>query len=143
MNRLMPLSPAEAFFRHRFQRLFDRINRDFGFPEVTSSRSFVPSTDIRETPEGLYLYLDLPGLKKEDVAIAVEDHSLTVSGERKREGGEEGWHCLERAAGAFSRDFTLPSNVDPEKVDASFADGVLTIKVPRAESSRLRTISIK
>jgi HSP20 family protein len=112
--------------------------------EEMSSRAWTPAVDIAESDDRLTLYAELPGLKKDDVEITLEDNVLTVRGERRFEGDEtkESFHRIERAYGAFHRAFHLPSNVRADKVQAAFADGVLRIDVPKQEEAKPRKIAI-
>jgi HSP20 family protein len=141
--------PAFAFrdplFR-RLERLFDEepwesLHRG----ESTLSPAWAPAVDVRETGEAYVFTAELPGLKKEDVSITLEDRVLTLSGERKLEEEESknSYHRIERSYGAFSRSFTLPVEVDSAKVEARFDSGLLTVKVPKAEQVKPRRIDIK
>ena len=100
--------------------------------------------DVAETADALTLYAELPGLSREDVDITLENNVLTVRGERKFEKDvkEESFHRIERAYGAFSRSFTLPTNVKNDGVEATFKDGVLTVRIPKAEEAKSRKIAI-
>ena len=93
----------------------------------------------------LTLSAELPGISREDVQISIENSVLTISGERKfeKDTKEENYHRIERSYGAFSRSFTLPSNVKTDQVAASFKDGVLTIALPKADEAKPRKIEIK
>jgi HSP20 family protein len=136
-------------FRTRFDRLFQQMFQDFFNPVLTSedvsARRWVPPVDIQETDEALIFSAELPGLKKEDVQITLENNVLTISGERnlEKEVKSENFHRLERSYGQFSRSFTLPANVQTEKAEAKFADGVLTITLPKAEESKPRKLEIR
>ncbi|HVS03382.1 MAG TPA: Hsp20/alpha crystallin family protein [Thermoanaerobaculia bacterium] len=142
-------TPTGDLVRDRFGRLFeDAFNdmlRPLGEAEGVASRAWLPSVDIRETDEALTLLVDLPGMKKEDVNLTLENNVLTLNGERKfaDEKKNENYHRIERAYGSFTRSFTLPQNVQPERVEANFHDGVLEIMLPKAEESKPRRISIK
>lgn len=134
-------------FRNRFDRLFNQAFGDVfdrGSEEV-GNRAWLPAVDVKETDEALTLFVELPGVKREDVDITVEDRTLTVRGERKfeKDAERENYHRIERAYGTFTRTFTLPANVATDSVQASFGDGVLTIALPRAEESKPRKIAIK
>src|ERR1035438_941656 len=104
----------------------------------TGSRPWVPPVDVIENPNELVIAADLPGVKKEDVDVQIEDGTLTLTGARKfeYEGRKEGFHRLERSYGSFRRAFTLPESVDPGKVVAAFSDGVLKITLPKKEIAK-------
>ncbi|XP_044504817.1 18.5 kDa class I heat shock protein-like [Mangifera indica] len=105
------------------------------FPRETSA--FVNTRiDWMETPEAHVFKADLPGLKKEEVKVEIEDNSvLQISGERnvEKEDKNDTWHRVERSSGKFSRRFKLPENVKLERIKASMEDGVLTVTVPKVE----------
>lgn len=135
-------------FRPRFDRVFDQVFGNFFDTmrsEEVANRGWMPPVDVRETDEGLTLLVELPGLKREDVDITVEDRTLTVRGERKfaQDVERENYHRIERAYGTFTRTFTLPANVRTDDVKASFTDGVLTIELPKSEESKPRKVAIK
>lgn len=119
------------------------LGRDPFTSEELSDR-WAPPVDIRETDDAFLVEAELPGLKKEDVDITIESNMLRLRGERRfeREKEEENFHRMERAYGSFTRTFSLPSRVDSEGVEASFRDGILTVKVPKTAESRPRKIEI-
>ena len=134
------LTPRDPFFR-----LFDTFfNQDLAGNEDVSNRAWMPPVDIQETEEGYRLTAELPGLTKDDINITLENNVLRLSGERKfeKDAKKESYHRIERAYGAFQRSFSLPHQVNSEKVEAAFKDGVLTVSVPKAEQARPRKIAI-
>jgi len=128
-----------------FNSFIDRFFNDdfFGGKGVTS---FTPQVDISESDKEFEIQFNLPGMKKEDIKIDLKDDRLTVSGERKMkdEKNEKNYHSVESYYGSFSRSFYLPDNVNIEKVDASYKDGVLNIVLPKdAKKEAQKTIEIK
>jgi HSP20 family protein len=133
-----------ATLQNEMNRLF---NTAFDAPPGGNGgnlRRWMPAMDLVETEDHFVLRADLPGMSESDVNIEVEDHVLTLSGERKteHETSKEGYHRVERAFGAFSRSLTLPEGVDPEAVEASFDRGVLEVRIPKPEQRKPRKISI-
>ena len=123
---------------------FDRfVNRLFDVSQSGGQR-WVPAMDLTEADDHFVLKADLPGMGEDDVAIEVQDGTLTISGERKAEHEvrEKGWHRIERQFGGFSRSLTLPDGVDPEAVTANFESGVLTVRIPKPEERKPRKITI-
>src|SRR5688500_9677461 len=111
---------------------------------ATRARRWVPAMDLVETDDHLVLRADLPGLNKDDVNIEIKDGALTVSGERRAEHEDksEGFYRIERAFGGFSRSLTLPDGVDADKVDASFDNGVLEIRIPKPAARKPHRVEI-
>jgi HSP20 family protein len=106
--------------------------------------------DVKETPDGYHVQMDLPGIKKEDITVDVKDRALTVCAERsamqviKDEG--ESFRIMERYQGHVARSFTLPDNADEDKIDAEYTDGVLHLKIqkkPAEEGIELKKKAIK
>lgn len=130
----------------------DRINRIFGDAyrrgddELFSRGEWAPAVDIYENEKHeIVLKAELPGLKKEEIDLRLENNTLTIRGERKRENEakEENYHRVERAYGAFSRSFSLPSTVDAGRVTADYRDGVLTVTLPPREEAKPRQIQVQ
>ena len=96
--------------------------------------------------DGAYTFrADLPGLDKKDVNVSFEDNVLTLAGERHFEEKEDKsqYRRLERRYGKFTRSFSLPGQIESSKVDASFTDGVLSVRVPKTEAAKARKIKIQ
>lgn len=106
---------------------------------------FRPATDIRENDKGYLMAFDLPGLSEKDVKIEVKDGALTVSGERKREQTTEndGWTRTERSFGRFVRSFSLPTDVDPAKIEAQVENGELHLFLPKGDAARPMAIPVR
>jgi HSP20 family protein len=104
----------------------------------------LPALDIYEDKDGLVVKVELPGMKKEDIAISLEDGSLTVSGERKQNpqhAAAKTCRC-ERVLGRFERRVSLPCPVDAGKITAVYTDGVLTVALPKAEEAKPKQIHV-
>jgi len=117
--------------------LQNRVNslfRDLNEADApVAAASFAPAVDIYEDAEKIVLKLEVPGIEEKDLDIRVENHTLTVKGERKFEAEEkeQKFHRIERRYGSFFRAFTLPTTVDTENVQASYNAGVLKLELPR------------
>ena len=124
-------------------RLFqDTMNRMLN---QTTSRPWVPSVDILETENEWVLKADLPEVKMNDIDIQIENGTLTLKGERKFQKDEagKGYTQIERSYGTFARYFSLPETVDAEKVRAEYANGVLTVTLPKKEIAKPRSIKVQ
>ena len=116
--------------------------RDFGF---TAPSTWMPPVDIFQTGDHeLVLKAELPDMSRDDIDITVENNLLTIKGEKKLSSDlkEEHFHHVERRYGAFSRSFSLPPTVDPNRVSAEYKDGVLTLRLPLREEAKPRSIKI-
>ena len=104
-----------------------------------------PSVDISENKENLVLEAELPGMKREDFELSIENNVITLKGERKFEKKDEGenYHRVERSYGSFTRSFTLPQNVTADGAEAEFNNGILRVTLPKREETRARKIEIK
>jgi HSP20 family protein len=117
-------------------------NNDIDF----SIAEWPPTVDIEEDDNNYLIRADVPGVDKKDIDVRLGNGVLNITGEKKVEketGKGSKQHRTERYCGSFSRRFTLPTAIRPDKVDASYKDGVLTVKVPKAENARPKSIEIK
>ena len=105
---------------------------------------FAPSFDVKENKEGYVFRADLPGVKEDDLEIALTGNHLTISGKREQEKHEQGdtYYASERSYGSFSRAFTLPDGTDGENVKAELKNGVLQVVVPKKPEVQPRKIAI-
>ena len=113
--------------------------------EPRGGRPWSPPVDIMETEDELVLRADLPDVPIENVNIQIENHTLTLSGERnfERDDKVKGYHRIERSYGNFVRSFTVPSTVDQEKVGAEYRNGVLTITLPKSAAAKPRQVKVE
>lgn len=127
-----------------FARLDKEMRRLLGGPSGLTEPAFTPSCDVEETDTHYLMSFDLPGVKKEDIKVDLRDNQLTVTGERKeeRKTDNKAVHRMERFYGSFARSFTLPTGVNPDQVEANYADGVLRIAIPKGEAARTSQIKI-
>ena len=143
MNHLMRWTPNSDWMgvHDDVNRLFDSLLAG----RVEAGDRWVPAVDVRETGEEFFVRMDLPGLAIKDVKVSVFEDTLTVSGERREstEAKDVKWHHVERYHGAFERRFQLGKAVQADKVSATYQDGVLEIRVPKAEQAKPREIQVQ
>lgn len=119
--------------------------RELGsFPSL-DLQAFTPSFDLKETKDALVIQADLPGMSEKDVTISVAGNRLTISGERKAEETkeDESYYMFERTYGSFNRTFTLPEEVELDKVQAELKDGVLRLTLPKRPDAQAKKIQVK
>ena len=124
----------------RLATLQDELDRLFESP----LQAWAPALDVYEDKEGYTVRTELPGVKREDIDVSVQDGALIISGEREEEKIAEGTevHRQERYYGKFSRALTLPTAVASDKVKATYKDGVLTVVLPKAEEAKPKQIAV-
>jgi HSP20 family protein len=126
-------------------RLFTgNVGRSFE-DEGIARGSWSPSVDIYENKDQIVLEAELPGMKREEFDLSIENNTLTLRGERHFEKKEEAdnYHRVERAYGSFTRSFTLPNTVTGEGATADYRNGVLRVVIPKREETKARRIEIK
>ena len=135
MTNVTLYQPFEALAR----RFFD----DFEAAPETARGGFFRA-DIEEDEKSYLIRAEMPGVKKEDVAVSLEDGVLSVAGKFAREEKSESAKVLraERLAGSFSRSFRLPTDVEADKIDADLIEGVLTVRIPKHPGAAKRAIKI-
>lgn len=128
--------------------LQNRVNSLFGNFAENESRlttaSFTPAVDVYEDEKKVVLKLEVPGIEEKDLDVRVENHMLTVKGERKfdKEEKEQNFHRIERRYGSFYRAFTLPSTIDTENVDAKYEAGVLKLELKKKSEAQPKQIKV-
>lgn len=130
--------------------MHDRINRLFentfkGFDQTTdAAASWYPAADIYETKDDYAFKLEVPGLSKEEVNIELNDNTLSISGEKKesKEVEKDNFLRVESYSGKFSRRFSLPRNIDTKKINANMKNGILELRIPKAEEQKTKAIPI-
>jgi HSP20 family protein len=138
--------PASLFGLQRLNRILDEAFAGAAFPEqgsVMTSTLFAP-TDVSEDENALQVTMELPGVDPDDVRLSLENNVLTIRGEKKQQFDEnnERVHRFERVYGVFERTFVLPNSVDPDRIEARFENGVLVVRIPKAERARPREIRV-
>ena len=129
----------------RMNRLFEETLPSTRKDEDLDRSVFYPAVDINEGDKAITLKADLPGIKKEDVHIDVNDGVITLRGERKfeKEDKKENYHRIERSYGSFHRSFTLPSTVDIGAIKAKYKDGILEVTLPKTEEAKPKSIPVE
>ena len=132
--------------QERMNRLFSESYRSqqTGDDDWALGGTWAPAVDIYEQDNNIVLKAELPGVDPKDVDIRLENNTLTLRGERKfdDEVKKENYHRVERAYGAFTRSFTLPTVVDQGSIKAEFKDGVLRVTLPKREEAKPKQIHI-
>ena len=137
-----PFEEMERWFDELIRRPFSFFGPSW-FPRVRMPEfeEISPSVDIYEEGDDVVVKAELPGMKKDDIEVTITDDTITISGEKKREEKVEkkNYYRYERSFGSFTRSFRIPVDVQTDKAQASFKDGVLEIKIPKTEEAKRRT----
>lgn len=131
--------------QHEMNRMFDNFFDNFGLGATpTTLPSFTPRVDVTETNESIEVTAELPGLTEKDIEVSLTDNELVLRGEKKHEIDETrgGVHRIERAFGSFYRRIPIPREVEEGKVDATFKNGVLHMKLPKVEKEKAKSVKI-
>lgn len=140
MRTLSPITRAQSLL-DMVDNMMNRLAGQQWQEMLTTTEGFVPAVDIEEH-EGKYLiFVDLPGFRKEDIQVEVQENSLSISGERKWERKGESKYC-ERSWGRFSRSFSLPKPIDVDNVTAKYENGVLNLELPIKNFAQGKSIKI-
>jgi HSP20 family protein len=133
----------------RWSNLRDELNSLFELPWATFNRTgqlfsgWSPALDLYQNNDNFVALVELPGMRKEDIEISLHDGSLIIAGERKSSSANgEKAERTERYVGSFRRSISLPAPVDPNKVSATYRDGILTVTMPKAEEAKPKRIQV-
>jgi HSP20 family protein len=143
VNDLDRMFGSMGLLRSRMNRLFADFDRSYGEDYGWRVADGAPRTNLYDLGDKLEIKAEVPGIDKEDLCIKIQGNYLEVSGTRKSD-APEGYqtHRVERETPTFTRSFTLPSDVDSEKVEASLENGILTLTLPKAEAAKPKQITI-
>lgn len=138
-------------FRNAFEQL-DRMRQQFDhlFGDLSEARrglagsGVFPQINLTEDADKFYVRAELPGVQADQIEMQATAKNLAISGERKIEAENEGvrYHRREREAGKFSRILRMPTEIDPDRIEAKMQDGILTIHIPKAEAFKPRQIAV-
>lgn len=150
VHRHDPTTSMQPFgHRDPLRRMRDMLRWDpfgeLGGSPSSDLQAFTPSFDVKETKDALVIQADLPGMSENDVTISVAGNRLSISGERKAEAvkEDESYYMFERTYGSFNRTFTLPEEVEVDKVQAELKDGVLRLTLPKRPDAQPKKIEVK
>lgn len=134
--------PARSASGRQFSDIMDEFFND---AIANQTSTFTPNINISETDDIVSIEVDIPGMKKEDIQLDIENGALSVRGERKNKREEDGrtFHRVETQYGTFERSFQLPDHVDEESVEATYNDGILQIDMKKKEEKLRKQIAIK
>jgi HSP20 family protein len=143
-------SPAPKDLWDAFENFRGEMGKSldlWSLPDVAGifDRTTAPAVDVMETGEEYLVFADLPGVERKELEVNVTGSLLTIKGKKSGEGGSDRRKVFRKEtwAGEFSRTLDLPSDIDADKVLAELKDGVLSLRIPKKEESRTRTISVK
>lgn len=138
--------PSDILSMQReINRMFDNFFRGENDEASLFAPTWKPAVDITEHDDEYVAKVELPGVNKDDVKITMQDNVLSIRGEKTQEkkGKEENYHRVERYYGSFQRSFTLPTSVKSDRIEAEYKDGILTIRMPKAEEAKPKQIEVK
>jgi HSP20 family protein len=145
-NRNFPVPYALDRLHSEMNRVFNDFFRgDLVDDGSLLSGSWAPAVDVSETADSYIVRAELPGMKKEDVKITIDNTLVTIRGEKKNEAEEKNrmYHRIERSYGSFERSFDLPGTVKSSSIEARFDDGLLTVTLPKTEEAKEKVHDIK
>ena len=124
--------------------LFEHFLRPFDEYRLHDGLNWHPTANIVESKDAYEVSVELPGVKKDEIDVNVENNVLSISGKRKEAKKEKDkeYHRIERRYGSFCRTFSLPAKIEAEKIKASYKDGILTLELPKAAEAKKKTVRI-
>jgi len=146
MTTLSPILRRRRLFNPPNRNFLSSFFEDFEMPGLlTEETGFTPAFDISETENELIVRAEIPGMDKKDIDIHLTDALLTIRGEKRheKEDKKENYHRIERGCGSFSRSIGLPFDVETDKADATYKDGVLKLTLPKSERAKVKKIEVK
>ena len=145
-------APA-ALWPEEMERFFDRAMKTGPWPFLAPWRlpllwryeQWLPEMDVFEKDGNVVVRVDLPGMKREDIDVSLEDEMLVIRGhrEQEKEVKEESYHRAERSAGSFYRALSLPEGIDPDAITATYKDGVLAVTVPQPPARQANKLKVE
>lgn len=145
MNIVRNYPGGVSALQQQINRVFDQFDQDvFGRFEELGGGMFSPPMDVKEDADAYVVHLEVPGIKRDDIDITLQDNALVIRGTRQRqaEKAEGQFRRVERQYGSFARSLSLPRSIDASGVEANLNDGVLEVRLPKAENAKPRQISI-
>ena len=145
-NKELPIPRVLDRLHHEMNRVFsDFFRGDLVDDGSFFSGSWSPAVDVSETDDSYIIRAELPGMKKEDVKVTVNNSLVTIQGEKKIESEEKDrtYHRIERSYGSFERSFNLPSAVKSGSIEAKYDEGLLTVTLPKTEEAKEKVHDIK
>jgi HSP20 family protein len=139
-----PLVALQRDMNRAFESFWNRADRPFGGLATVFGEG-APRSDVVETDNGVEVTIELPGLEEKDVEVTLSDDALTVKGEKKIERKEEkkGYYMSERSYGSVFRSIPLPPGVDADKAEATFRNGVLTVRLPQSNEAKAKVRKVE
>lgn len=143
MSRVVRWNPVREMIA--LQNAMERLFEDPGWEASPEMRRWDLAVDLAETDESFLVKASLPGINPDDIDVTVEDDVLTIKGDATEEKTveEANYHLRERRMGSFTRSLRFPAAIDPQKVEATYENGVLTLQVAKAEAVKPKKINIR
>jgi len=146
MQRISPALGWPAALREvgELQREMERLFGLLPGPRKLAWAGVFPAVNVTETKDSIFVRAELPGVRKQDIEITVEDNALILAGERQVGDGEKAsWHRREREGGRFRRSIEVSPRIDADRVAARYVNGVLTVELPKAAEAKPRQIAVQ